>query len=130
MIYVQARMLNSAPDMLNRVMSGESCFRTDTVGRCEFSKKIISCGRLKNRKHLVSAGLSCSDFSFYEHFNRHMQFFYIQNRWMCLSKKILCQYFWGFFALLGTASPLKTFYMSLHSTKNVKKIDITPDSLN
>ena len=75
MIYVQARMLNSVPDMLNRVMSGESCFRTDTVSRCEFSKKIISCGRLKNRKHSVSAGLCCSDFSFYEHSNRHTQFF-------------------------------------------------------
>ena len=34
------------------------------------------------------------------------------------------------FVLLGTASPLKTFYMSLHSTKNLKKIFSTPGNLN
>ena len=45
-----------------------------------------------------------------------MQFFYIQNCKMCLSKKILYQHFIVFF-MLGTASPLKTFYMSLHSIK-------------
>ena len=59
-----------------------------------------------------------------------MQFFYIQNQKMCLSKKILYQYF-VLFALLGIAPPpLKTFYVSLHSTKNLEKIQITPDSLN
>ena len=41
---------------------------------------------------------SCSGFSFYEHFNRQFtldnsQFFDIQNRKMCLNKKILHQYF-------------------------------------
>ena len=46
---------------------------------------------------------------------------------MYLSKKILYYYFavvvfLGFFALFGTASPpLKTFYISLHSTKNLKE---------
>ena len=48
------------------------------------------------------------------------ELFYIQNRKMCLSETILYQYF-DFFALLGTAAPLKTFYISLHTTKNLKK---------
>ena len=43
--------------------------------------------------HLVSIGLSCSGFSFYEHFNSHDAIFYIKNRKMCVSKKILYQYF-------------------------------------
>ena len=46
-----------------------------------------------------------------------MQLFDIQNRKMYLSKKILYRDFVVFFALLGPASPLKTLYMSLHSTK-------------
>ena len=52
--------------------------------------------------------------------NLLMRFFYIQNREMCLSKTILYQYFAVFVAPGGTASPLKAFYMSLHSTKNRK----------
>ena len=40
------------------------------------------------------------------------QSFYIQDRKMCFSKKISL-----FFVLLGAASPLKAFYMSMHSTK-------------
>ena len=51
-----------------------------------------------------------------------MQFFYIQNRNVCLTKKILYHYFVGFFALLGTTFPLKTFNMTLHNMKNLKKI--------
>ena len=47
-----------------------------------------------------------------------MQFFYIQNREMCLSKMILYQYF---LALPGTASSLKAFYMSSYNTKNLKR---------
>ena len=39
---------------------------------------------------------------------------------MCLSKNILYQYF-VLFVLLGTASPLKTFYMSLYSIKRKVK---------
>ena len=50
-----------------------------------------------------------------------MQLFDIQNRKMCLSKKILYRDFVVFFALLGPASPLKTLYMSLHSTKRKRK---------
>ena len=41
--------------------------------------------------------------------NLFVQFFYIQNRKTCLIKKVLYHYFFGFIALLGTASPLKTF---------------------
>ena len=47
-----------------------------------------------------------------------MQFFHIPNHTIWLSKKILCQYFIVFFALLETASPLKTFYMSLTDSLN------------
>ena len=66
---------------------------------------------------LLHNGYSC--FPFYDDFNKQFTdaVFYIQNRIMCLSKKNLYQYFVAFFALLGTASPLETFYMSLHSTK-------------
>ena len=39
---------------------------------------------------------------------------------MCLSKNILFQHVDIFFALLGAASALKKFYISLHSTKNLK----------
>ena len=49
--------------------------------------------------------------------NLQMQFFHIPNL-----KNILYQYFVIVFALLGTASPLKTLYMSLHSTNNLKKV--------
>ena len=54
-----------------------------------------------------------------------MHFFYIQKRKICLSKKILYQYFNAFFALPGTASPLKTFYTSLNGTKIYKPPEIT-----
>ena len=62
--------------------------------------------------------------------NLLMQFFYIENRKMRLSKKILYQYFIVSLALFGIVSLLKTFYMSLHSTKNLKITYTTPDSLN
>ena len=79
-------------------------------------KKIIRYQRLKTQKHSVRIGLSCFGCSCYEHFNRQlllMQFFYVQNRNMYSSKKILYQYFVDFF--------LKTFYISLHNTKNLRK---------
>ena len=53
--------------------------------------------------------------------NLLMQFFCIPICMMYLSRKILFQYFVVVvFVLLGTASPLKTFYMLLHSTKILK----------
>ena len=53
----------------------------------------MSYPRLKALKHSVSINLSCSEFSFMNILidNLLMQFFYIQNRKMCLSKKILFQ---------------------------------------
>ena len=44
--------------------------------------KAASYRRLKNYKHSVSIGLSCSGFPFYEHFNRQFTYavFYVQNR--------------------------------------------------
>ena len=69
------------------------------VSGVKLEKFFISYRRLKNQKYSVSIGLSCSGFSFYEHFNRKFTYvvFYIQNRQMCLSKKILYQYFIVFF---------------------------------
>ena len=51
-----------------------------------------------------------------------MQFFYIQNRNMCLSKKKCKPIPCCFFDLLGTASPIKAFYILFHSTKNSLKL--------
>ena len=49
------------------------------------------------------ASLSCSGFSFYEHFSRQFIFvvWYIHNRKICFSKKILYQYFVSFLPWLG-----------------------------
>ena len=72
-------------------------------------KYFISYRRLKTQKYSVSIRFPCSGFSFCEHFNRKLTyafFFYIPNRKMCFSEKILHQYF-VLFALLGAASPLK-----------------------
>ena len=87
----------------NRVMYEKSCFTMDTVVWCEV-KKIICHSRLKTQKYLVSIGLSCSGFSFYEHFNRqfpYVVFFYIQNCEISLSENILYQYFAVFLTCLG-----------------------------
>ena len=59
-----------------------------------------------------------------------MQLFHISNCTMCFSKKILYQYFAVAFALLGAASPLKTLYVLVLSSKILKKIETTPDNLN
>ena len=68
-------------------MSNESCFTTDTVVQREV-RSIRS----------ISIGLSCSGLSFFGHCNRQFTYavFYIQNRNLCLSKKILYQYFDAF----------------------------------
>ena len=94
----------------NWVMFDESYFTTNTVVRVKLIF-FITYRRLKTQKHSVSIGLSGSGFSFYEHFNRQLTYavFLYSNRKMCLSKKILYQYFVVFFALLGTTSPLRTF---------------------
>ena len=66
------------------------------------------------QKHLVSIGLYY--FVFFMKIlldNLLMQFFYVPNGTTSLSKKILYQYF-VVFALFGTVSHLKTFYMSLY----------------
>ena len=53
--------------------------------------------------------------------NLLIQLFYIQNRKMRLSKKFLYQDFVVF---------CRAWEGSLHSTKSLKKIQTTPDSLN
>ena len=58
------------------------------------------------------------------------QFFIFQKCKVCLSKMIFYQYFvestlsifYQYFALIETASSLKTFYLLVHSTKNLKKV--------
>ena len=69
----------------------------------------------------MSIGIPCSGFSFDEHFNRQFRYavFYIQTRKICFSKLFYTNNVL-FFALLGTASPLKTFQMLLHETKKYK----------
>ena len=57
---------------INRVISDENCFTTDTVVRREVKKKFITYLDLKTYKHLVRIGLSCSLFSFYENFKRQL----------------------------------------------------------
>ena len=104
--YIPCQTWILAPDIgeypaKNRVISDESYFTTDTVF------------------------LSGSGFSFYEHFNSqftHAVFSY-SKPYDVFEQKYFIPLLCCFLALLGTASPLKTFYMSLHSTtKNLKKI--------
>ena len=83
------------------------------------------CRLLKTQKHSVSKSLFCSGFSFFKHFNRKIylcSFFLIfktvRGVWVKRFYTILC----GFFALRWTAFPLRTFFMSLCGTKNLKEI--------
>ena len=73
----------------------------------------ISYQRLTTQKHSASIDLFYSSFSFYEHIYKQFMHFFI-------FKTVRCVFVGFFFALRGTASPLKMFYM-LHSTKNLKK---------
>ena len=76
--------------------------------------------RLKTWKHSVRIGLSYFGFSFYEHFNR--QFTYAV--FLCSKPQDVFEQkdFVPILTLLRTVSTLRTFYMSLNSTKNLKKI--------
>ena len=75
----------------NRLVSDKDCFATDTVVRRELKKKLfISYQRLKTQKHSISIGIYC--FGFFMNIlidNLLLQFFYIPNRTLSLSKKIL-----------------------------------------
>ena len=100
----------------HQTMSGKKlCPTKATSQRAQLSgmksKNImISYRRLKTQKHLVSIDLPCSSFSFYELLidNLLMQFFYMQNV-KCVSVKSFHSDTL-FFALLGSASPLKKCY--------------------
>ena len=76
-------------------MPDKRCLITGTALRHEVKKVFYKLPTSENQKHSVSISLFCSGFSFYEHFTRQftVAVFYIQNRKMCLSKNILCQYF-------------------------------------
>ena len=76
----------------NRVMSNKNYLQRTQFSGMKLEKDIISYRRLKTQKHSVSIGFSCFGFYFHEHFNRQFTyavFLYIQNRKMCLSKKVL-----------------------------------------
>ena len=55
----------------NLIMSNESWFTMKTAVRREVKRKLSYRG-LKTYKHSVSIALSCSGFSFYEHFNTQL----------------------------------------------------------
>ena len=118
-------------------MFDESCFTTDTVVRHEVKKELINYRRLEIQMHLVWIGFSCSDFSFMNILldSLFMRFFIFKVARFVRVKRFYTSTLL-FFALLGTAFPLKTFChyiarMLLHSTKILqKKIKTTPDTLN
>ena len=85
----------------------------------------------KTRKHSVSIGVYC--FGFFMNILKDsllMQFLIFQTARCIWVKRFYTNTLLGFFALLCTASPLKAFCMSLYSTKNLRRIWTTPDSLN
>ena len=101
------RELDNVLEKIKLFFTKAASERTQLSG-VQLKRFFVSYWRLKTHKHSVSIiSLCCSGFSFYE----DADFFSIQNHKMYLSKKIFYQFF---------ASPLKTFYMSLHSTKNLK----------
>ena len=71
-----------------RFLSDESCFTKDTISRCDVIF-FISSRRLVTHDLSVSIGLSCSGFSFHDHFNRQSNFFNIENCKMRLSENVL-----------------------------------------
>ena len=83
----------------------------DTVVRHEVKKELISYQRLEIQTYLVLIGFSCSGFSFYEHFIRQFvyAFFFIFKIVRFVRVKRFYTSNLLFFALLGTAFPLKTF---------------------
>ena len=74
-------------------------------------RKIISYRRLKTQKHSLRIDLSCSSFSFYEHFNKKLTFvvFLIFKTGSCVWVKRFYNNTLLFFALLETAYLLKIF---------------------
>ena len=80
-----------APDigqnpMKNRDISDERCFTLGTVVRCEL---FVSCRRLKTQKHSAFHALVFLFMNILIDSLLGMQFLYIQNRKMCLRKKVL-----------------------------------------
>ena len=85
----------------NRVMCDEGCFTMDKVVRREVKKNYNLPTSLKSEAISKRRPLLLCFFMNILIDNLLTQFFHIPNRKMCLSKKILYQYF----TLLGTASP-------------------------
>ena len=83
----------------------------------KLKKFFISYRCLKSQKHSVRRGLSYCGFTFYEHIiNNLLKQLFIFKTLRCVwIKRFYTSIF--FFGLLETVSPLKTFYMAFHSTK-------------
>ena len=100
----------------------------DSVVWHEFKYIYISYQHLKTQKHSVCLGLSCSGFSFNEHFNRQFTYavFYIFKTGRCVwVKRFYTNTLLFFLPCLGQFLLWKHFIYStknLHSTKNIKKI--------
>ena len=95
-----------------------SCFITDILFGVKLKKFFINYWRLTTQKHSVSIGFFCFGFSFYELFNRQFtEAFFIFKTVLCLWVKRFYTNTLLFFFLLGTRSPLRKSYISLHSTK-------------
>ena len=97
------------------LMSDESCFTTDTVVWREIIQIFCKFPTSWNSQVIGKHKHFLFWFCFYKHFNMQFTYavFYIQNRKVYLSKKILYQDF-VVFALLGTVSFLKSFHMWLN----------------
>ena len=95
------------------VMSNKSCFMTDKAVRREVQRVFVSYQRFKTHRHSVNIGLFYSGFSFYEQFNRQFieAVFLLFKTVRCVWVKRFYANTLLFFVLLGTVSPLKTFYI-------------------
>ena len=85
----------------------------------KLKRLFVSYRRQKTQKHSVSIGLFCSGFSFPDLFIRKFTeaVFFIFKTVRCVWVERIWNNTLLFFILFGTASPLKTFYISMHSTR-------------
>ena len=93
----------------NRVMCDKGCFTMDKVVRREVKKNYNLPMSYKSEAISKHRPLLLCFFMNILIDNLLMQFFHIPNRTMCLSKKILYQYF----TLLRTASPPSCHYTAV-----------------
>ena len=104
--------ISTGNQTFSKLCPRKAAFVTDITDQHEV-KKLFSYWRLKPQKYSVSIVLFCSGFSFYELFNRQfIEAVFLQStRKMCLSKKILYQYFVVFCPADDTFSPENMLYV-------------------